>query len=72
MFNALNNFMNELITQDFDPRTNEEKPATTWQVYTPATGILQVMLTDDPSSPIYFEGKPEDYKGGATKQDIIL
>lgn len=62
----------ENFTQGNDPRTNEEKPATTWQVYTPATGILQVMLTDDPSSPIYFEGKPEEYLGGATKQDVII
>ena len=58
------------FTQDNDPRTNEEKPKTTWQVYTPATGILKVMLTDDPSSSIYFEGKPEDYKGGATFKEV--
>lgn len=58
-------------TQDNDLRLNSEKPKTTWQVYTPATGILQVHLTDDPSSPIYFEGWPQDYKGGAVFNELL-
>ena len=57
--------------QGNDPRTNEEKPASTWQKYDPSTGLLTVHLTDDPMSPIYFEGKPDEYLGEAVKQDFV-
>jgi hypothetical protein len=43
------------------------KPKTTWQVYDPIEDKLTVHVSDDPTSEIYFEGKPEDYDGSATE-----
>lgn len=59
-------------TQDNDPRTNAEKPLTTWQQYVCDDKLLTVHVSDDPNSSIYFQGAPEDYKGGAVQnRDII-
>ena len=57
-------------TQGNDTRTNEEKPITTWQVYNSQWDILTVHLTDDPYSPIYFMGKPGDYKHEAVQSGL--
>ena len=65
-----NNFM-ENYTQGNDPRMNSEKPETTYQMYSPVTGNLMVLVSDDKGSPVYFLGDPKDYKGGAVHQEKL-
>lgn len=47
--------------------TEEIKPASTWQVFNPETGMLTVYKGEDAESGIYFHGLPEDYDGTATE-----
>lgn len=61
--------------QGNDPRKNSEKPKTTWQEAYDAdlggaepTRILAVHVSDEPTSPVYFRGIPEAYKGGAVNR----
>lgn len=57
-----------IITQEFDERSNAEKPKTTWQQYDPKTNILIVRVSDDPMSEVYYEGEPSGYNGKATQE----
>ena len=58
--------------QGHDWRKNSEKPLTTFQESFPITlenggtmQVLQVHISDDPNSPLYFRGIPDAYLGGA-------
>ena len=59
----------ENIKQGFDPRQNCEKPETTWQKFETEKNILTVHLTDDPNSPIYYQGAPIGYYNGAVRNN---
>lgn len=49
------------------PTANAAKPTSTWQTYNIITNILTVLVGGQGSA-IYHRGTPEDYDGGATKQ----
>lgn len=64
--------------QGNDQRPNAEKPKTSWQKAHSITGangepmrVLEVHVNDDPNSPIYFNGVPEMYKGGAVYRENL-
>lgn len=57
----------ENFKQGNDPRQNCEKPNTTWQKFETEKNILTVHLTDDPNSPIYYQGEPIGYYNGAVR-----
>jgi len=64
--------------QGNDPRENSEKPKTTWQkAYDKelengeTMRVLEVHVNDDENSPLYYNGIPEEYKGGAVYRDNL-
>ena len=64
--------------QGNDPRPNGEKPEQTWQeaydIETADGGTMRVLAVHvgaDATTPVYFRGIPEAYKGGAVKRDNL-
>lgn len=64
--------------QGNDTRKNIDKPRTTWQrAYDVLLSdgstmrALEVHVNDDPSSPVYFNGDPNLYKGGAVYHEEL-
>ena len=70
--------MENFPIQGNDPRQNVDKPAATFQKAYFMTGadgkdfqVLEVHISEEENSPVYFRGVPEAYNGGATFREQL-